>query len=238
MSSLLGRIDEFDGAKEDWPQYVERVNHFFDANGITDAGKKKSAFLAVIGPTIYTIVRNLVSPTKPGEKSYDELVKVLKEHFNPTPSETVQRSRFHGRFRKPGETVATFVSELRSLAEFCNFGASLDDMLRDRLICGITNGKIQQKLLAEKKLTLTTAIEMAQGMETAAKNAKEIAQQDGASNSESVHRVTPPTRGKDTGRNRPKFTGICFCCGRVGHKRENCRLKEAICHGCGRTGDI
>ena len=162
MSSLLGRIDEFDGTKEDWPQYVERVDHFFDANGITDADKKKSAFLAVIGPTTYALVRNLVSPAKPGEKSYDELVKILKEHFNPTPSETVQRSRFHGRFRKPGETVATFVSELRSLAEFCNFGASLDDMLRDRLICGINNSKIQQKLLAEKKLTLTTAIEMAQ----------------------------------------------------------------------------
>lgn len=85
-----------------------------------------------------------MSPAKPGEKSYDELVKILKEHFNPTPSETVQRSRFHGRFRKSGETVATFVSELRSLAEFCNFGASLDDMLRDRLICGINNSKIQQ----------------------------------------------------------------------------------------------
>ena len=132
--------------------------------------------------------------------------------------------------------MAKFVSELRSLAELCNFGASLDDMLRDRLICGINNSKIQQKLLAEK-LTLTTAIEMAQGMETAAKNAKEIAQQDSASNSESVHRVMPPTRGKDTGRNRSKFTGTCFCCGRVGHKHENC-LKDATCHGCGKTGHI
>ena len=91
MSSLLGRIDEFDGTKEDWPQYVECVDHFFDANGITDANKKL-AFLAVIGPTTYALVRNLVSPTKPGEKSYDELVKILKEHFNPTLSETVQRS--------------------------------------------------------------------------------------------------------------------------------------------------
>ena len=44
-------------------------------------------------------------------------------------------------------------------------------------------------------------------METAANNAKEIAQQDGASNPESVHRVTPPTRGKDTGSTRSKFTG-------------------------------
>lgn len=235
MSSLLGRIDEYDGTKEEWPQYVERVDHFFAANGITDADKKKSAFLAVIGPATYTLVRNLVSPAKPGEKSYDELVKALKDHFHPTPSETVQRSRFHSRIRKPGETVATFVSELRSLAEFCNFGTSLEDMIRDRLVCGINNGKIQQKLLAEKKLTLTSAIEMAQGMETAAKNAKELAQQDGASNSESVNRMTTPTRGKDT---RSKFTGTCFCCGRAGHKRENCRLKDVTCRGCGKTGHI
>ena len=53
MSSLLGRVDEFDGTKEDWQQYVERVDHFFDANGITDPVKKKSAFLAVIGPTTH-----------------------------------------------------------------------------------------------------------------------------------------------------------------------------------------
>ena len=54
---------------------------FFDANGITDAGKKKSAFLVVIRPTTYALVRTLVSPAKPGEKSYDELVKILKEQF-------------------------------------------------------------------------------------------------------------------------------------------------------------
>ena len=59
--SLLGRLDEFDGSKEDWPQYIERVNHFFAAIGIDDAGKK-SAFLSSVGPATYALVRNLVSP--------------------------------------------------------------------------------------------------------------------------------------------------------------------------------
>ena len=89
MSGLLGKIDEYDSSKEDWQQYVEQVDHFFAANAITDADRKKSAFLAVIGPTTYGLVRNLVSPSKPGDKSYAELVKALTVHFNPTPSETV-----------------------------------------------------------------------------------------------------------------------------------------------------
>ena len=78
---MLGRINEFDGTKEDWQQFVKRVNHFFDANGINNA----LVFLAVRGPTTYTLVRKLVMPAKPGEESYNKLVKVLKDHFNPTP---------------------------------------------------------------------------------------------------------------------------------------------------------
>ena len=56
-----------------------------------------------------------------------------------------------------------------------------------------------------------------------------------APNSESVHRVTLPMRGKDTGTNGSRFTGTCFCCG---DKCETCHLRDAICHGCGRTGHI
>ena len=83
MAALLGKIEEFE---EEWPQYVERMDHFFAANGIDNADKKKSTFLAVIGPATYSLVRNLVSPDKPGDKSYDELVDALKKQ---TPSETV-----------------------------------------------------------------------------------------------------------------------------------------------------
>ena len=61
MSSLLGRIDEFDGTKEDWPQYVERFDHFFNAD-------KKSAFLAVRTNYLHCCEkpRQLVSPVNQG----------------------------------------------------------------------------------------------------------------------------------------------------------------------------
>ena len=55
------------GSKEEWPQYIERLNHFLVANGIIDADKKKSAFLAGVGPATYTLARNLVTPDEPGD---------------------------------------------------------------------------------------------------------------------------------------------------------------------------
>jgi len=99
---------------------VERLRHFFEANGINDGDRKRSVLLAVIGPPAYKLLCNLVSPAKPGDKSYEELVHVMTEHHNPTPSEIVQRYKFHSRFRQQGESVAMFVAELRSVAEFCN----------------------------------------------------------------------------------------------------------------------
>ena len=61
-------------------------------------------------------------------------------------------------------------------------------------MCGIINSKIQQKLLAKKPETLKRAV--AQGMEAALKNAKELAQKEGSSTM-TTNRVTLPTRGKD-----------------------------------------
>ena len=68
--------------------------------------------------------------------------------------------------------MTAYVSELRGLAQFCNFGESLDTMLRDRLVCGINDEAIQRRLLMEATLTLKKALEVAQGMEIASQNAK------------------------------------------------------------------
>lgn len=113
-------------------------------------------------------------------------------------------------------------------------------MLRDLIMFGINNRDIQQRLLAEKILTLAKTIELTQGMETAAKNVKELSQREVPSTSSSgnVHRVTPPTCGKDTCSNMQKFSGNCFCRGIAGHKRASFRFKDAVCCRCGKAGHL
>ena len=122
-----------------------------------------------------------------------DLLKMLTTHYNPTPSETIQRFKFHSRVRKTGKTVATYVSELRLIAEYYNFGSSLEEMLC--LVCGINNDTIQNRLLSEAKLTLKKAIDLVQGLESAAKNAKELKPLASVTPLETVHKVT--TTDKD-----------------------------------------
>ena len=81
---------------------------------------------------------------------------------------------FHTCFRKPGEAIAAFIATLYSLSEHCTFGDSLEDMIRDRLVCGISEETIQKHLLAESKLTYKKAVELALGLETVDKNVKQL----------------------------------------------------------------
>lgn len=57
---------------------------------------------------------------------------------------------------------------------YCEFGASLNDALRDRLVCGLHNKLIQKWLLSESELTLAKATEIALAMEAAVKDTLEL----------------------------------------------------------------
>ena len=135
--------------------------------GEVKAVKRRSTFLSVVGPGPYKLLRNLVAPAKLSEKTFEQLTELLKCHYNPPPSEVIQCFRFNSRVHKPGESVATYVVELRCLAEFCNFEMTLDKIIRDRLVSGITDSTIQKKLLSEPALTYARAIDIAQGVEEA-----------------------------------------------------------------------
>ena len=89
-------------------------------------------------------MRSLVAPADPKVKSYEDFAKLLQDHFMPKPSAVVQQFKFNTRFQQPGETIAMFLAELRHLSEHCEFGITLDEMLRDRLVCGARDIRIQR----------------------------------------------------------------------------------------------
>ena len=59
------------------------------------------------------------------------------------------------------------MAQLRKLSELCDFKDTLADRLRDRLVCGCRDRRLQCKLLAEKDLTFDQALAIAKALETA-----------------------------------------------------------------------
>ena len=184
------------------------------------------------GASTYQLIRNLVSPQKPSEKTSDELVKLVQEHHQPPPSVTVQRFAFHSRTRKEGESIAKFVAHLRELSEHCQFGDTLNDMLRDRLICGCNDDRLQRLLLAKPPpLTFDKAFTIAQAHESAERSAKDLLRPD----SSQVNSLK--------GRRDPNFSrdrAVSIECYRYlgAHSPAVCRFKDVACSFSKKTGHI
>ncbi|XP_071508641.1 uncharacterized protein [Diadema antillarum] len=170
---LIGKIEEFLEGREEWSQYVERLDLYFKANDITSEGKKQTTLLTVIGPSSYKLLRNLVAPTKPSAMENDDLVAAMNAQHCPIPREIVQRCKFNSRFRMDNVTIAGYMASLPSLAGFCNFGMLLDVMLRDRLACGVRDDRTQHQLLVGS-LTLGKVVEIATSIEMAANNVRDL----------------------------------------------------------------
>ena len=164
--ATFGKLTEYDPEQEEWRSYSERLEFFFTADDIKDAEKKKAILLSSSGSKTYKLFHGLTAPAKPGDKTFAELVKLIKNHLSPKPNPIAERFRFNTRDRQSEESVANYVAEFRRLTEHCEYGTSLNEMLRDCLVCGIKHDHIQHRLLSEgAQLTLEKALQIAQSME-------------------------------------------------------------------------
>lgn len=100
---------------------------------------------------------------------YKEVTEKFTEYFLPKTNVIFERSKFNLRCEQTGETVEQFVTELYKLAEKCNFekfGDDLkDELIRDRLVIGLVDKRINEMLQIEDQLTLEKAIQIARQSE-------------------------------------------------------------------------
>ncbi|XP_074030329.1 uncharacterized protein [Leptinotarsa decemlineata] len=152
--SLIGNIEQFNAREGEISSYLERLEQLFNCNEIANAEKKVALLLTLIGGEAYGVLRDLLAPTLPSQKSYDELVAELKKHYSPKRLVIAERYKFHSAHQEQQEDIKGFVARLKNLAKFCEFGEFLNDSLRDRLVCGLKSENIKRRLLTEENLTL------------------------------------------------------------------------------------
>ncbi|XP_061192328.1 uncharacterized protein LOC133200561 [Saccostrea echinata] len=227
---ILWKIEAFDDTIDTWTAYTERLEQYFEVNGIT-GGKRVPALLSLIGGKTYALLRNLAKPDKPKDKSFNDIVKVLKDHLSPKPLVIAERFRFHKREQKEGVSANEYVAQIRKLSEYYDF-QDLNDTLRDRFVCGLRDEQTQKKLLSVQGLTLDKAIQIAVAMEIASKDALEL---QGKSRESGVNKLKfQKSKAK---LEKPKPVN-CYRCNKSGHRAEEFRFKDATCHKCKKKGHI
>ena len=84
FSRTIGHLDQFDSNVEPWESFYERFEQFVKVNKLDD-GDLVPCLLSVVGPKTYSLLRTLVAPAKPKDKSIADIKKVLNDHLSPQP---------------------------------------------------------------------------------------------------------------------------------------------------------
>ncbi|XP_073820621.1 uncharacterized protein [Musca autumnalis] len=187
--------------------------------------------LHYMGAGTYDMLCDKLSPSNPEDNTYEEIVKLLSEHFNPKPNVILENYRFNLCRQNEDETCAEYLVTLRRLATNC--GSYLNTALRNQFVFGLRNSTIQSRLLEKADLTIDSAINMANTCEAAAKGGMELHQ---GTNNMVVDLIGDRKKVKKL--QQPKENKKCFRCGSGKHLANQCVHRDTICHFCKLKGHI
>jgi hypothetical protein len=201
------KLKPFDKGHETWQRFAERVDLYFQAVPIADTDanrpRRRAILLQGMGIELYNKFVDSVGG-QVGNLTFQEIVARVEDLVNPPPLEIHERYRFHTRRQQAGESAADYMVALRKIALSCNFGADLDNRLRDQFVFGLANVEIQTYLLRQPQLTVDNVVQLAQACERASQTMTLL--------SNGVQKVTVNAiRGQQDGRRasseRPKGKG-------------------------------
>ena len=80
--------------------------------------------------------------------TYDELIAAFNNHFNERKNKIHARAKFNKRVQKTGEEVDSFIQDLHRIGEECQYGALKEELIRDRIVVGVTDDNSQKEGIA------------------------------------------------------------------------------------------
>lgn len=259
----LGKVESFNVGTQDWDAYVRRVKQFIALNNI-EPNLHVATLVTLVGADCYALMCDLCSPVQPEDKTFEQLVKVVKDHLEPERSEIAERHIFRQRKQQHGECIKVYLQNLKHLAKTCCFGTQLEVNLRDQFVSGLISDEMRSRLFAEKNIDYRRAVELALALEAAERHASTACATSapsvqtptaGAQGDDGLHRVgavrgARPASGRGAGGSAGPSgasagsSGVsgggarrtCDACGRVHPGR--CRYKYYSCDFCGVKGHL
>ncbi|XP_012941040.1 uncharacterized protein K02A2.6-like [Aplysia californica] len=214
----------------EWPEWRQRILRYRTAT-------KLSAETGAIQSKI-TILRTTLT-----------VLENFDAHFVPKWNLIHERAKFHARAQNSGETIEEYVRALCKLSEHAAF-KDRDETLRDRLVLGVLDNELSQRLQLEATLTLKSAIETARHFELVKGQVSSQRQLGAAVTVDTVRYgqrgYSSPAHPRGRGGRRtgthsqhrgshasPSTFSNCSNCGR-GHVQNNCPARGKTCRKCGK----
>ena len=96
---------------------------------------------------------------------YADVMNTFIDYCMPKKNLVYERFVFNTCNQKQGHIIDSYVTELRTKAQSCEYDELKDSLIRDRIVVGTNSTKLQEKMLQDKNLTLPSAISLCKSAE-------------------------------------------------------------------------
>lgn len=236
--------------EDQWRRFKQRFTLYLQATGeqARGNGEKKVALLLTIAGADAIDVFNSFQLTTEQQKDFALVVGRFDAFCTPKRNETFERYVFNSRIQTETESVEEFIMDLKLKSQSCNFGELAGSLMRDRIVMGVRDKHLREKLLGETDLTLEKAVQVCQARELTRTRMKTMDCTVNRSNAGeamsdvdrvAVVRTTAPKQrggekqaqtctqcgGKHMPRQCPAYGRECYVCGMKNHYSRVCRQK-------------
>ena len=204
MAEAAFRPPSFTGndanASQAWKEFKEDMANYMIAAGLKDAdGERKVAILLYgLGSKYRRVYNNFQFAEVAHKTDYNRVVGKFDNHFEPKKVTKLYMKKFDSCMQRPGETIGEYVSNLRDIARYCDFGDTLDAQLCKQISSGVRSSTLRDKLWSED-LTLEQILAKCHLHEQKQESLEVI---EGRSKTADVHYANQRGRGSTRGHSR------------------------------------
>nr|XP_034833643.1 uncharacterized protein K02A2.6-like [Maniola hyperantus] len=243
MDHKAVKFGEFNPKIDIWDNYIDRLKFCFEANGIMLDGAKRANFFTVCGAEVFETFLALITPRKASDVTFVEIEAILTKHYSPKPNEISMSYKFDTRNQNTNENASEYIAQLRKISSKCNF-MELERMLRDRLVCGMKDRRLQYELLKKDNLRYQDVVDAMLAAETAGKDCHMIQSSTSTDSSCTSSNGAAATTNQGSSVEAMDINAVqtktnirlCYRCGDR-HGGE-CRFVNATCRFCKKIGHI
>ena len=145
-----------------WSLFKQKWRNYEIASGLKnkEGETRVATLLSIIGDDALEVYNGFQWETVGDNIKIDKVLEKFEVYCNPKRNIPFERYIFNSRFQKVNEKIDEYVTQLRLLAETCDFGSLKDSLIRDMIIFGCNDERLKESMLREPDLSLARAIEM------------------------------------------------------------------------------
>ncbi|UYV84832.1 K02A2.6-like, partial [Cordylochernes scorpioides] len=212
---------------ENWRRFKQRLMLYLEATEkATKPDKLKVAILLnFIGEEALEVF-NTFHLKEDEAENFDLVINKFDDFCEPKKNVIFERFKFFSATQKDGESIDSFITELKGLSTSCEFESQKDSLIRDRIVYGIQDKALQERLLREPNLTLIKAIEMCKTDEISKQQIKIMQNNQNICQIRKYEKKHSPKQNQES---EKEFK--CQRCGKS-HRAKNCPAWGKRCSKC------